>query len=112
MPPSPIQDTIVGDPLIIDCIATTPVAVDVIFLSFSWTGPGGNSITSNSRMNIIPTTSMDNMYTSSLQFVGLIEADGGNYICNVEFFGVIGSNSVELEPPDCECFIVMCKELS
>jgi len=92
----------VGDPQIIDCIATTLVTVDVNLLNFIWIGPGGNNITNNSRMSIIPTTSMGNMYTSTLQFDLLIEADRGDYNCGVKFFGVTGSKSVELESPDCE----------
>ena len=103
LPPSPIEETVVGDPLVIDCIATTPVAVDVNLLNFTWNNPGGDIITNDSRINIHPTISMENMYVSSLQFHHLIISDGGTYTCNVRFFNVTGSLSVIMEPPDCEC---------
>ena len=107
LPPSPIQETVVGDPLVIDCIATTPVAVDVNLLNFTWIspGPGGDMITNDSRITIHPTIAIANMYVSSLQFNHLIISDGGTYMCNVRFFDVMGSLSVVMDPPDCECVL-------
>ena len=108
-PRSPIQETIVGDPLVIDCIATTPVAVDVNLLNFTWINPGGDIITNNSRITIHPTIGITNMYVSSLQFDHLIISDGGTYMCNVRFFDVLGSLSVEMDSPDCECVSYILK---
>ena len=102
MPPSPIQDTVVGDRLVIYCITTTPVAVDVSLLDFNWIGPGG-MITDNSRITISPIMSMNNTYISSLQFAYLIFSDGGSYTCNVEFFNVLGSGVIVMDNPDCKC---------
>ena len=106
LPPSPIQETVVGDPLVIDCIATTPVAVDVNLLNFTWISPGGDMITNDSRITIHSTIAIANMYVRSLQFNHLIISDGGTYMCNVRFFDVIGSLSVVMDPPDCECVYI------
>jgi len=46
-------------------------------------GPGGESITNDSRVIISPTTSSGNNYTSILQFTYLMEGDEGMYTCNV-----------------------------
>jgi len=46
-------------------------------------GPGGESITNDSRVTISPTISSDNNYTSILQFTYLMEGDEGMYTCNV-----------------------------
>ena len=48
------------------------------------------------------------MYTSTLQFDYLTETDGGNYNCTVQLFNVNGSNSVEIETPDCEYILINC----
>ena len=106
LPRSPIQETVVGDSLVIDCIATTPVAVDVNLLNFTWNSPGGGIIINDSRITIHQTIPMANMYVSSLQFDHLLINDGGNYTCNVRFFNVTGSLSVVMEPPDCECILL------
>ena len=102
MPPSPIQDGVVGNRQVIDCMATTHVAVDVSLLNFYWMGPGGN-ITNSDRITIQPTDPMNNMYVSSLQFDYLLVIDEGNYACNVQFFDAIRSATVFMERPDCEC---------
>jgi len=84
----------VGDTLIIYCLAITPTTLDVVF---DWTGPGGGSITTNSRVIISPTTSSGNNYTSSLQFTYLMEGDEGTYTCNVSLLIVSASESVQIE---------------
>ena len=102
-PPSPITGTTVGESLSINCMATTTTAVQADLLMFDWTGPGGGgAITNNDRMTIQPTTSVGNVYTSTLQFDYLTETDGGIYSCTVHLFNVNGSISVEIESPDCE----------
>ena len=101
-PPGPIEDTTVGNPQELTCIATTTVMVRSNLLTFMWIKQGEGIITSNSRMTIQPVTFVNNMYMSVLQFEYFLESDGGIYICNVTFFNVTGSNSVEIEPPDCE----------
>ena len=102
-PPGPIEDTTVGDPQILTCMATTTTMVRSDLLTFMWIKQG-DVITNSSdgRVTIQSATPMNNMYMNVLQFENLIESDGGIYTCNVTFFNVNGSSSVEVEPPDCE----------
>ena len=101
-PPGPIEDTTVGDPLTVICMATINMTVRSNLLTFMWIKQGEGIITSNNSVTIQPVTSMNNMYMSVLQFNDLIESDGGIYICNVTFLYVNGSDSIEIEMPDCE----------
>ena len=102
MPPSPIEDAVVGDSLVINCIATTHVAVNVNLLKFYWM-EGGDNITNNDRITIQPTVYLDTVYVSSLQFDYLVVNDEGNYTCNVEFFDFTMSVTVTMDQPDCKC---------
>ena len=70
--------------------------VELSLVMISWMGPGGESITNDSRLTISPTTSSGNNYTSSLQFTHLMEGDEGMYTCNVMILETIGSQSTEL----------------
>ena len=72
----------VGSPQDIQCIVSTVSGVELSSVMISWMGPGGESITNDSRVTISPTTSSGNNYTSSLQFTYLMEGDEGMYICN------------------------------
>ena len=101
-PPGPIENATVGDPLTVTCMATTTMMVRSDLLTFMWIKQGGGIIISNSSVTIQPVTSVNNMYMSVLQFNDLIESDGGIYVCNVTFLNVNGSDSVEIETPDCE----------
>ena len=87
----------------IDCTVSTVSGVESSSVMISWMGPGGN-IMNNSRVNISPTTSSGNTYTSSLQFTYLMEGDEGTYTCNVMINDVSGSDSVELS--------LNCKQIS
>ena len=107
MPPGPIEGTRVGNSLSIDCIAMTSVEVVASLLMFMWTGPEGTNV-NDGRVSIQSTTSMGNMYTSTLQFNNLTETDGGNYTCTVQFFNASESNSIQIESPDCK-FIIISK---
>ena len=73
----------VGSPQDIQCIVSTVSGVELSSVMISWMGPGGESITNDSRMIISPTTFSGNNYTSSLQFTYLMEGDEGMYTCNV-----------------------------
>ena len=73
----------VGSPQDIQCIVSTVSGVELSSVMISWMGPGGESITNDSRVSISPTTSNGNNYTSSLQFAYLMEGDEGTYTCNV-----------------------------
>ena len=86
----------VGSPQDIQCIVSTVSGVELSSVMISWMGPGGESITNDSRVTISPTTSSGNNYTSSLQFTYLMEGDEGMYTCNVMILDSNGSNAVEL----------------
>ena len=73
----------VGSPQDIQCIVSTVSGVELSSVMISWMGPGGESITNDSRVTISLTTSSSNNYTSSLQFTYLMEGDEGTYTCNV-----------------------------
>ena len=88
----------VGSPQDIRCIMSTVSGVELSSVMISWMGPGGESITNDSRVTISPTTSSGNNYTSSLQFTYLMEVDEGLYTCNVMILETIGSNTLEMKP--------------
>ena len=73
----------VGSPQDIQCIVSTVSGVKLSSVMISWMGPGGESITNDSRVTISPTTSSSNNYTSNLQFTYLMEGDEGMYTCDV-----------------------------
>jgi len=62
----------------------------------SWMGPGGDTITNDSRVMISPTSGSGNNYTSSLQFMYLMEGDEGTYECNVMILETFQSHNIEL----------------
>ena len=64
-----------------------------------WMGPGGDTITNDSRVTINPTTSSGNTYTSSIQFTYLMDGDEGTYTCNVMILGTgkLTSEAVKLK---------------
>ena len=72
-----------GSPLMIQCTVSTVSGVESSSVMISWMGPGGDTITNDSRVTINPTTSSGNTYTSSIQFTYLMEGDEGTYMCNV-----------------------------
>ena len=96
LPRGPIQGAMVGSPQDIQCIVSTVSGVELSSVMINWMGPGGESITNDSRVTISPTTSSGNNYTSSLQFTYLMEGDEGMYTCNVMILETISSNIVEI----------------
>ena len=87
-----IQGEMVGSSQMIQCIVST-VGVVSSSVMISWMGPGGDTITSDSRVTISGTTGL----MSTLNFMYLMEGDEGTYTCNVMILGTSGSASVELE---------------
>ena len=85
-----------GSPQMIQCTVSTVSGVDSSSVMISWMGPGGDTITSDSRVTINPTTSSGNIYTSSIQFTYLTEGDEGTYMCNAMILETSGSASVVL----------------
>ena len=95
-PSGPIQKAMVGSPQDIQCIVSTVSGVELSSVMISWMGPGGESITNDSRVIISPTTSTGNNYTSSLQFTYLMEGDEGMYNCDVMILGTTSSDFIEI----------------
>ena len=91
-----MQRAMVGSPQDIQCIVSTVSGVELSSVMISWMGPGGESITNDSRVTISPTTSSGNNYTSSLQFTYLMEGDEGFYTCNVVILKTTNSFMLEL----------------
>ena len=95
-PSGPIQGAMVGSPLVINCTVSAVRGVQSNSVIISWMGPVGNII-NDSRMAISPTTSNNNTYSSSLQFIYLMEGDEGTYTCNVMILDTSGSQSFEIK---------------
>ena len=100
-PSGPIQG-VVGSPQVINCTVSTISGVESSSVVISWVGPSATSAMgpvmniNDSRVIISPTTSSGNTYTSSLQFIYLMEGVDGNYICNVMILEASASDLVEL----------------
>ena len=95
----------VGSPQDIQCIVSTVSGVELSSVMISWMGPGGESITNDSRVTISPTTSSGNNYTSSLQFAYLMEGDEGMYTCNVMILDTIILNNITINSLASKCMI-------
>ena len=87
----------VGSPQDIQCIVSTVSGVELSSVMISWMGPGGESITNDSRVTISPTTSSGNNYTSSLQFTYLMEGDEGVYTVIVTILDTVNLQTVEID---------------
>ena len=97
LPSGPIQGAMVGSPQDIQCIVNAVSGVELSSVMISWMEPGGESITSDSRVTISPTISSGNNYTSSLQFNYLMEGDEGTYTCKVMILETNASHLIELQ---------------
>ena len=97
-PSGPIQGAMVGSPQDIQCTVNTVSGVELSSVMISWMGPGGDNITNDSRVTISPTSGSGNgnNYTSSLQFMYLMEGDEGTYECNVMILETNQSHSTKL----------------
>ena len=98
-PSGPIQGAMVGSPQDIQCTVSTVSGVELNSVMISWMGPGGDTIRNDSRVTISPTSGSGNNYTSSLQFMYLMEGDEGTYECNVMILGTSASSTVEINYP-------------
>ena len=94
-PSGPVQGAMVGSPQDIQCTVSTVSGVELSSVMISWMGPGGDTITNDSRVTISPTSGSGNNYTSSLQFMYLMEGDEGTYECNVMILETNGSDFIE-----------------
>ena len=95
-PSGPIQGAVVGNPQDINCTVNTVSGVESSSVMISWIRPGGDTVMSNARITVNPTTSRGNAYTSNLQFAQLMEGDEGTYTCNVMILDTSESQSVAL----------------
>ena len=92
----PIQGAVVGSPQDIQCTVSTVSGVELSSVMISWMRPGGDTITNDSRVTISPTSGSGNNYTSSLQFMYLMEGDEGTYECNVMILETSAYSSTEI----------------
>ena len=97
LPSNSIQGVMVGSPQDIQCIVSTVDGVELSSVMISWMGPGGESITNDSRVSVSPITSSGNNYTSSLQFTYLMEGDEGIYMITVVILGITISKTFEFD---------------
>ena len=95
-PSGPIQGAMVGSPQDIQCTVSTVSGVKLSSVLINWMGPGGDAITNDNRVTISPTSGSGNNYTSSLQFMYLMEGDEGTYECNVMILETNISDSMKL----------------
>jgi len=95
-PSGPIQGAMVGSPQDIQCTVSAVSGVELNSALISWIGPGGDTIKNDSRVMISPTSGSGNNYTSSLQFMYLMEGDEGTYDCSVMILETNGSGFVKL----------------
>ena len=93
----------VGSPQDIQCTVSTVSGVELSSVMISWMGLGGDTITNDSRVTISPTSVSGNNYTSSLQFMSLMEGDEGTYECNVMILDTNTSEYVQLQNFTGEC---------
>ena len=95
-PSGPIQGAMVGSPQDIQCTVSTVSGVEMSSVMISWMGPGRDTITNDSRVTISSTSGSGNNYTSSLQFMYLMEGDDGTYRCEVMILETNQSHSTKL----------------
>jgi len=97
VPFSSIQGAIVGSPQEIHCTVSTVNGVELSSVMISWMGPGGNTITNDSRVTISPTTSVRSYFISTLEFSYLTEGDEGIYTCSVMILDTNGSDVIAIK---------------
>ena len=96
VPFSPIEDGMVGSPQEIHCTVSTVSGVKLSSVMISWIGPGGDTITNDSRVAISPTVSFGTDFISTLEFTYLMEGDEGTYTCDVMILETTTSDHVEI----------------
>jgi len=104
VPFSPIEDGMVGSPQEIHCTVSTVSGVQLSSVIISWMGPGGDTITNDSRVTISPTISFGSDFISTLEFTYLMEGDEGTYICDVRILETEKSDHVEIHNLTSELF--------
>ena len=96
LPFGPIQGAIVGNPLSLHCVVYTVSGVELNSVLLTWMRPGGELITSDSRINISETAVSGDHFASHLRFAYLMEGDEGIYTCYVVILETNSSDTVLL----------------
>ena len=102
MPSDLIQGAIVGSPQAIECIVSTVSGVELSSVMINWMGPDGNVITDSNRIVINTVTTLGNNYTSTLNFIYLMEGDEGIYTCNMMILETMQTSMVEMSNFTCK----------
>ena len=102
MPSDLVQGAIVGSPQAIECIVSTVSGVELSSVMINWMGPDGNVITDSNRIVINRVTTLGNNYTSTLNFIYLMEGDEGIYTCNVMILETMQASMVEMSNFTCK----------
>ena len=104
-PSGPIQGAMVGSPQDIQCTVNTVSGVELSSVMTIWMGPGGDTISNDSRVTISPTSGSGNNYTSSLQFMYLMEGDvdEGIYTCSVMILETCAFGYIQIQSLTSEC---------
>ena len=97
--PSGYLQGVVGEMQDITCSVTITSTIDPVSVDLTWTN-ADSIITADNRVTIT-TNIIENpssfTYTTTIQFVYLMEGDEGNYTCNVEVDDMVESRSIILE---------------
>jgi len=91
-----IEGATVGSSQEIHCIVSTVSGVELSSVMISWMGPGGDTITNDSRVTISPIISINNDYISTLEFTYLMEGDEGVYTCDVMILETSAADVIEI----------------
>ena len=82
------------------CSVTITSAIDPGSVELAWINADG-IVTTDNRVTIIPVNVTENpssfTYTTTIQFVYLMEGDEGNYTCNVTVDDMMKSQSTTLQ---------------
>ena len=97
VPYDSIDGAIVGSSQEIHCTVSTVSGVEPHLVMISWMGPGRGNFTSDDRMTISPTISVNNDYISTLEFTYLMEGDEGIYTCEVMILETTTSDYIEMQ---------------
>ena len=112
VPSDPIEGGMVGSTQDIQCTVSTVTGVQPDLVLISWTGPGGNTITNDSRVTISQTTYSGNDYNSTLRFAYLMEGDEGMYTCYVMILETSGLGSVMMGNLTSKFVLVVAKYMA
>jgi len=103
-----IQGGMVGSPQEIHCTVSIVSGVEPDLVMISWMGPGGDTITNDSRVTISPIVSINNDYISTIDFSYLMEGDEGVYTCDVMILETAVSHFIEIRNLTGKANVIYC----